>query len=136
VEAPFFAESLSLFTLSLIKIDNLPLLMLSSVVTINTNCLAFNIFSSFDIEYFAALPVDELVVFILENLEPSRVSAPDLHVVGSSSALDVPRLVVQSCSNGQGLLVEVPDLGLSSISCLDDHVSVVDQVKESSIRES
>jgi hypothetical protein len=69
-----------------------------------------------------------LVVLILEDLEPSRVGAPDLHVVGSSSALDIPRLVVQSCSNGQRLLVEVPDLGLSSIRSLDNHVSVVDQV--------
>jgi hypothetical protein len=30
----------------------------------------------------------------LEDLEPSRVGAPDLHVVGSTGALDVPWLVV------------------------------------------
>jgi hypothetical protein len=35
-------------------------------------------------------PVDELFLLILEELEPSRVSAPDLHVVGSSSVLNVP----------------------------------------------
>jgi hypothetical protein len=38
-------------------------------------------------------------------------------------------LVVQSGSNGQRLLVEVPDLSLSSVWCLDDHVSVVDEIK-------
>jgi hypothetical protein len=38
-------------------------------------------------------------------------------------------LVVQSGSDGQRLLVEVPDLSLSSVWCLDDHVSVVDEIK-------
>jgi hypothetical protein len=42
-----------------------------------------------------------VIIFILEKLEPAGVSAPDLHVVGSSSALDVPRLVVKLGSNGQ-----------------------------------
>jgi len=62
-------------------------------------------------------------------LEPSRVGAPDLHIVGSSSTLDVPGLVVVSGSDGLGLLMEVPDLSLSSIWSLDNHVSVVDKVK-------
>jgi hypothetical protein len=38
-------------------------------------------------------------------------------------------LIVQSGSDGQRLLVEVPDLSLSSIWCLDDHVSVVNEIK-------
>jgi len=41
-------------------------------------------------------------------------------------------LVVVSGSYGLGLLMEVPDLGSSTIWCLDDHVSVVDQIKISS----
>jgi hypothetical protein len=69
---------------------------------------------------------------VLEQLEPSRVGAPDLHVSGSTCALDVPRLVVVSSPDGLGLLVEIPDLGLSSVGSLDDHVSVVDQVEVSS----
>jgi len=52
-----------------------------------------------------------------------------LHVIGSTSALDIPRLVVVSCSDGQGLLVEVPDLSPSSIWSLDDKVSVIDEIK-------
>jgi hypothetical protein len=51
-----------------------------------------------------------------------------LHVICSSSTLDIPRLVVVSCSYSQGLLMEVPDLGSSSIINLNDHVSVIDQV--------
>jgi hypothetical protein len=71
MEAPFFAHSLGLFLLSLVKIDNLPLLVFSSVVTPNSYGLAFNILSSFNIKYFAVLPIDELTVLILEDLEPS-----------------------------------------------------------------
>jgi len=40
-------------------------------------------------------------------------------------------LIVVSGSNGQGLLVEIPDLSLSTVWSLDDHVSVVDQVEVS-----
>jgi hypothetical protein len=74
----------------LVKINNIPSLSLGSIVTPNSNWVAFNILAALDVKSLAALPVDELVVLILEYLEPSRVCAPDLHVVGSSSALDVP----------------------------------------------
>ena len=40
-------------------------------------------------------------------------------------------MVVQSCLDGHRSLVEIPDLGLSSIWCLNDHVSVANQVKVS-----
>jgi hypothetical protein len=40
-------------------------------------------------------------------------------------------LVVVSGSDGQGLLVEVPDLGSSAIWSLDDEVSIVNQIKVS-----
>jgi hypothetical protein len=101
MEAPFFAHSLSLFSFSLVNINNLPLLMFASVVAPNSYSLAFNVFSSSYIKYLIVIPVDELTVLILENLEPSRVSAPDLHVVGSTSTLDIPRLVVISSSDSQ-----------------------------------
>jgi len=71
VETKGLVKTLSLFLFSLIKIDNLPLLMLSSTVTPNSNCLAFLVLSAFNFKDFAALPVDELAVLILENLEPS-----------------------------------------------------------------
>jgi hypothetical protein len=136
MEAPVFVKSLSLWSLSFVKIDDSPLLVLSSVVAPNSYLLAFNVFSSSYIKYFTILPIDELIFLILEHLEPSRVGAPDLHVVGSTSTLDIPRLVVISGSDSQGLLMEVPDLGSSTVSYLDDHVSVVDQVEVSSLRKS
>jgi hypothetical protein len=74
-----------------------------------------------------------LAVLILENLEPSWVGAPNLHIICSTSTLDVPRLIVVSCFDSQGLLMEVPYLRVSSIGSLNDHVSVVDQVKVSAI---
>jgi hypothetical protein len=40
-------------------------------------------------------------ISINEDLEPPRVGAPDLHVVGSSSTLDIPRLIVQFSLDGQ-----------------------------------
>jgi hypothetical protein len=95
----------------------------------DTNFLTFYILTLYNIKGLSALPVDELAVLVLEYLPPSRVGAPDLHVVGSSRVLNVEGLVVVSGSDGQRLLMEVPDLGSSSISCLDDHVSIVDQVE-------
>jgi hypothetical protein len=40
-------------------------------------------------------------------------------------------LVVVSGSDGQRLLMEVPDLGLSSVSNLLNHVSVIDEINVS-----
>jgi hypothetical protein len=105
------------------------LLVLSSIVAPNTYCLSFFIFASSNIKNLVVIPVHELAVLILENLPPSRVSAPDLHVVGFTRALDIPRLIVVSCSDSQGLLMEVPDLSSSAVWNLDNHISIVDQVK-------
>jgi hypothetical protein len=107
------------------------LLVLSSIVTPNTYCLSFFIFASSNIKNLVVIPVHELAVLILEDLPPSRVSAPDLHVVGFTRALDIPRLIVVSCSDSQGLLMEVPGLALSSIWSLYHEVSVVDQIQVS-----
>jgi hypothetical protein len=101
MEAPFFIQALLLFFFCLVNVDYLPLLVLSSVVAINSNGLTFLVFSSFNIKYLVVIPVDELAVLILEHLEPSRVGAPDLHVVSSTSTLDIPRLVVISSSDSQ-----------------------------------
>jgi hypothetical protein len=105
--------------------------MLPIIVVVNTDSLSFYILSTSDIKNLAISPVDELILLILEKLEPSRVGTPDLHVISFTSTLDIPRLIVQSSSNGQGLLVEIPNLGLSSVWSFDHKVSVVDQVKVS-----
>jgi len=90
MEAPFFVKSFLSCLLRFVKVDNCPSLVSSSVVAIYSNWMSFFILVSFYLENLFALPVDELLTFILEDLEPSRVGAPDLHVVGSSSTLDVP----------------------------------------------
>jgi hypothetical protein len=136
METEVFIESFSLRSLSFIEINDIPLLVSCLTVTENSNCLTFFILASFNFNDLVVVPVNELVILILENLEPSRVGAPNLHVVGLTRRFDVPRLVVQSGSDSQGLLVEVPDLGSSSVRDLDDHVSVIDQVKISVVWKS
>jgi hypothetical protein len=89
MESKVFVKTLLLWSLILIEIQDVPLLSFASVVTPDLNGLAFFVLASSDVKDFAALPVDELVVLILEDLPPSRVGAPDLHVVGSSGVLDI-----------------------------------------------
>jgi hypothetical protein len=90
METEVFINTLGCYCISFVKIDNSPSLVFTAIVAVDTDCLSFNILSSSDIKYFTVLPIDELAVLILEYLEPSRVSAPDLHVVGSTSRLDIP----------------------------------------------
>jgi hypothetical protein len=71
VETIFFIHTLSIFLLSFIKIYNLPFLGFGSIVTPNLNWVTFFIFTSFDIKDLTVAPVDELVVLIFEDLEPS-----------------------------------------------------------------
>jgi hypothetical protein len=101
VETKFFIESLSLSLWSLIGIENSPSLVSSIVVAPDTYCLTFNVFTSLNIKNLIVSNVNELLSSILEDLEPSRASAPDLHVIGFTCTLDVPRLVVVSSSNGE-----------------------------------
>jgi hypothetical protein len=71
IEAPFVAHSLLLFSFILVKINNIPSLSLGSIVTPNSNWVAFNILAAFNVKSLAALPVDELVVLVFKDLEPS-----------------------------------------------------------------
>jgi hypothetical protein len=73
VETEVLAYSLGLWSLGFVKINNIPLLMLASVVTPNSNLMAFLVFSSSNVEDLVRLPVDELVVLVSEYLPPSRV---------------------------------------------------------------
>jgi hypothetical protein len=54
-----------------------------------------------------------------------------LHVVWLSWALNIPWLVVELSSDSKSLLMEVPDLSVSSIWSLEHNVSVVDDIKVS-----
>jgi len=71
MESKVFVQSFGSIFFSLIEIKYLPFLMLSIVVAPNTYCLSFLVFSTFDVKNFLIGPIDELTVFILEDLEPS-----------------------------------------------------------------
>jgi hypothetical protein len=71
MEAPSFVKSLGLWALSLVKIEDSPFLVSTSVVSIYTNFRSLFILSTIDIKNLAVLPVDELFLLILEHLEPS-----------------------------------------------------------------
>ena len=90
METEVLIKSLLLILSSFVNVEYCPLLVVSSVVAPYSNCLTFFVSTALDIKDLAVLPVDELLVLILEDLPPSRVGAPDLHVVGSTRASDVP----------------------------------------------
>jgi hypothetical protein len=94
VESKFFIQTFSGSLLSFVKVKNLPFLVGFSSITPNTNLGSFFVFWLDDIKHFFVGPVNELTIFILENLEPTWVSAPNLHVVGLSRTLNVPWLIV------------------------------------------
>jgi len=95
----------------------------------NLDSLAFFILVTNNIKTSAGLlNVTEVFRLINKDLEPLRVGAPDLHVVCLTRVLDVPGLIVVSCPDCQGLLMEVPFLSWSTVISLDNHVTVVDQV--------
>jgi hypothetical protein len=71
MESKVLVDTLSLWALCFVEIDNIPLLSCSSIAGPNLNRVAFFIFTSFNIKNLLALPVNELVVLILEYLEPS-----------------------------------------------------------------
>jgi hypothetical protein len=100
METEVLIKTLIFILTCFVNVKDSPLLMVTLVVAPDSYCMSFFILSSLDIKDLVILPVDELFILILEDLPPSRVSAPDLKVVSSSTALDVPRLVVESSLDG------------------------------------
>lgn len=90
VETEIFVKSFTFSLSSLVGVEDSPLLMVTSIVAPNTNGMTFFVLTSFDVKDLVVLPVDELFTLVLEDLPPSGVSTPDLHVVGSTRACDVP----------------------------------------------
>jgi hypothetical protein len=129
VETEFFIQSLGLSFWSFVKINYSPSLSNTVAVFPNSDFLSFSISCRSVKNSFILLEVDELRSRVFEKLPPSRVSTPDLHVIGFSGVLDVPRLVVILGSDGQRLLMEVPNLSVSSIWCLENKLSGVDQIE-------
>jgi hypothetical protein len=71
MESEVLVKSLGLNWSSFIKIDNSPSLMLSTIVTPDSDSLTLFILGTSNIKNFTILPIDELAVLILEYLEPS-----------------------------------------------------------------
>jgi hypothetical protein len=129
VESKFFIQSLSFSLCLLIKIKYLPSLVGTVMLIVYTNSLSFFILVSNNINAsINLLNVAEMLSLVHKDLPPSWISAPDLHVISFPWTLNIPWLVVDSGSNSQSLLVEVPNLRFSTIGSFEYHVSVVDQI--------
>jgi hypothetical protein len=81
MESEFLVQSLGLKFSSLVKIDNLPLLVESISLCMNNNLGSFFILRVVNIKAFSILNVAESINFIFEDLEPLGISAPYLHVL-------------------------------------------------------
>jgi hypothetical protein len=81
MESEFFVKSFLLSLSGFVQVKNSPLLMVSSVVVLDTDCISFSVTLVLDFEDLLVLPIDELFVLILEYLPPVRIGAPDLHVL-------------------------------------------------------
>jgi hypothetical protein len=71
MESKVFADTLGLDCLCFVKIDDIPDLSLGSIVAPHLDWVAFDVFTSSDIKDLVIGPVDELVVLVLEDLEPA-----------------------------------------------------------------
>jgi hypothetical protein len=91
VESKLLIQSLGLGLCLLVKIEDLPSLVSSVVSVIYLNLLSLVIFTLEDIKAsIGFLDVAEMLSLVDKDLEPSRVGAPNLHVVGSAGTLDIP----------------------------------------------
>ena len=115
-----------------VNIDNSPSLVYSVMSVPHDNLLAFSILSLIDIKNLSVSDIVEVASSVLEDLPPSRLGAIDSHLSRFSIGLDIPRLIVVSCLDSQRSLIEIPNLCSSSVSNLDNHVSVVNNIKVSS----
>jgi hypothetical protein len=72
------------FTSLLVGVSDKPLLILSSMLLPSPYWLTFCIFAVRDIKYLLVPDVLEHELSVLEDLPPSRVSTPELHLLGFS----------------------------------------------------
>lgn len=82
-------HALSLQVLGSINIDDCPFLVDSVGLLGDSACLAFSVLRSFDLEDSFIFDVHQVVLIVLELLEPSSVSGPDLHVACSTGLLNI-----------------------------------------------
>jgi hypothetical protein len=83
------AGLLNVTSLDRVKIDDLPLLILSVVFLPGEYILSFGIFVSRNIKNLSILNIHDIGTIESEGLEPSGVGVPHLHVVRSTSILNI-----------------------------------------------
>jgi hypothetical protein len=70
MEAKLFVESLGFKFTSFVKIDDIPFLVVLTMRSMYSNSLSFFILGSNNIKYLIVHHVNELIILILEDLEP------------------------------------------------------------------
>jgi len=71
METEVFVNSLILSLACLVNVEDSPLLVVTSVVAPDTDWSSFFILATLYIKNLVVLPVDELLILILEDLPPS-----------------------------------------------------------------
>jgi hypothetical protein len=94
MESKVFIESFLWYWLSFVKIDDFPSLVCTIMSRMYLDICHFFIYITFDGKAFLVLIVDEVLISIIEDLPPLRVSSPDVHDCLCSCALNVPWFVV------------------------------------------
>jgi len=89
VHTEFLVKSLGWFWFGLIKIDNLPDLVVIVSSSFDVNNLTFLISLTFNIETLLVLDITEMLSLISEDLPPSRISSVHMDLLGSTIAVDV-----------------------------------------------
>jgi hypothetical protein len=87
VHAEVWVESLGDFSFLLVKINNLPLLLLLSVSVLEFNSLSFFVLDT--IECSSISEVDKAASLKFEHLPPFSIGAPHLKILSSTRGLDV-----------------------------------------------
>jgi hypothetical protein len=83
IEAKFFIKTLGLSLCLLVKIEYLPSLVSTVMSVVYSNSLTFFVCVTYNINTsLGLLDITEVLSLEGKDLPPSRVSAPDLHVVG------------------------------------------------------
>jgi len=77
----------------MVNIDKSPFLLDGVCLLADGDSTTLNISTLEHFKDSAVLNVDEVVLFILELLEPASIGVPELNVIASSSVGDVKRFV-------------------------------------------
>ena len=95
------------------------------MLCLESNISAFGILVGLDIKYFARFRIDEVLVFVDEDLVPTTVGLPDSKV--AIARLHVPRpLGVFNRFDCSRLIIKIPFLGVEAILSFEDNVVAKD----------